>query len=211
MCFSATASFAASGVLAAASVATLTTYKKTPNKLFAFIPLVFALQQAFEGFQWLALDHGAGSAFWGYAFLFFAYLFWPIFFPLAALQIEKDPTRRVLIYIFEACGVFAATMLGYMLLTQPLVVTQFQHSVNYGMQVPLYDVVAACYVLAVCGSGLVVRRPWIVAMAVLCFIGLVVSYVLYTTTFGSVWCFFAAILSVCIIMDLQSDLRKKKK
>ena len=72
MCFSATASFAASAVLITAGGASLS-LAKPHQRLFAAMPLLFGIQQAIEGLQWLQLDKGESSLLAGYGFLFFAY------------------------------------------------------------------------------------------------------------------------------------------
>lgn len=210
MCFSATASFVASGVLAGASIVTFANMRKQPTKLFAIIPLLFAVQQAIEGFQWLALGQGAGSLPLAYAFLFFAYLLWPIFLPLAALQAEKDLTRRTLIKVCVGMGIFSATLLGYALLMKPLAVSQVGQCINYEIRAPIDYVLALPYVIAVAGCGLLVRRFWIQMFAALGLIGLGVSYLAFTVAYQSVWCFFAAVLSLCIIMELRQKNSRKK-
>lgn len=68
MCFSAEASFIASGGLAVIGGVSLVMAKKE-DKLLAVIPLLFSVQQAFEGVQWLYLDSGSSSLLAGYGFL----------------------------------------------------------------------------------------------------------------------------------------------
>jgi hypothetical protein len=79
MCFSANASFAASGVLAAVGAASIRETKTKRGLLYAFIPLIFAIQQFVEGLQWLTRP-GAWSVFLAYGFLFFRS------YPLAGLR-----------------------------------------------------------------------------------------------------------------------------
>ena len=74
MCFSAEASFIASGGLAVAGGASLKVAKKE-QRLIALIPLLFAIQQAIEGMQWLYLYRGTSSLKLAYAFLFFGFVF----------------------------------------------------------------------------------------------------------------------------------------
>jgi hypothetical protein len=75
VCFSATANFVGSGVLAAVGVVTLTHVKHRRELLFATLPILFAIHQFIEGFVWLGLDgilspavaHDMGAAFMLYA------------------------------------------------------------------------------------------------------------------------------------------------
>jgi hypothetical protein len=55
MCFSAGASVGASAVLAGVGVAAIKNSGKSPQRLFAVTPLLFAVQQFVEGFIWLSL------------------------------------------------------------------------------------------------------------------------------------------------------------
>lgn len=213
MCFSATASFTTSAVLVGATVVTFTSLKtwKKPLQLFTLIPLIFAVQQFMEGLQWLALNHGGSNLPAAYIWLFFAYIFWPIFFPLAALQVETDPQRRKGIQVVLGLGIFSAIILGSTMFTQTPVVSLIGHSVSYGMDVPLYRVLAVTYVAAICLPGLFTRRYWFKIMSLVGFMALIVSYLAYAATFGSVWCFFAAIISVCVFLEMRSELLVLKK
>jgi len=55
VCFSATANFVGSGVLAAVGVVTLTRVKHRRELLFATLPTLFAIHQFIEGFVWLGI------------------------------------------------------------------------------------------------------------------------------------------------------------
>jgi len=61
MCFSATASFVASGVIGAVGIATLTHVRQPRAIPFAALPLLFALHQMIEGFVWLGLEGRIGQ------------------------------------------------------------------------------------------------------------------------------------------------------
>ena len=94
MCFSASASFAASGGLAVLGGASLAIAKKE-NKLLALVPLMFAVQQGFEGIQWLYLQANTTSMIVGYGFVFFAFLVWPIYVPTFVFIDDKGTIQAV--------------------------------------------------------------------------------------------------------------------
>ena len=73
MCFSAPASFIASGGLAVLGGVSFVTAKKE-DKILAAIPILFAIQQFCEGIQWIYLNSGSSSLIAGYLFLFFAFI-----------------------------------------------------------------------------------------------------------------------------------------
>ena len=88
MCFSATANFVGSAVLAGIGVATLREVKHRREILFASLPLLFAVHQFTEGWVWLGLDghlppvvaHDAGAA-----FMLYAQGFLPLLIPLGVV------------------------------------------------------------------------------------------------------------------------------
>ena len=194
MCFSAPASFIASGGLATLGVASLVVAKKE-DRILAVIPLLFAVQQAFEGVQWLYLNHGSSSPFAGYSFLFFAFIVWPIYMP--TLVYFLDTKRRKILKWFMIVGVLVAFYFIGLLLTQPLQIDKLRSCVSYTFEYPIVGIhlVMIPYFLAVFGPMFVSSRKilrWFgIVSAILAFI----SWTFYTVNFTSVWCFFAAIVS----------------
>jgi hypothetical protein len=93
VCFSATANFVGSTVLAAVGVVTLTKVKHRREILFATLPTLFAVHQFIEGFVWLGLDgifspavaHNMGAA-----FMLYAQGLLPFLLPLSVLVVEAD-------------------------------------------------------------------------------------------------------------------------
>ncbi|MFC2034393.1 DUF6629 family protein, partial [Chloroflexota bacterium] len=86
MCFSATASFIASGALIASGVATARISKPKFAVPLSMFPIVFAIHQFIEGLLWLnhrgfLSDNYRFLAV--YTYLMIAYVFWPIFVPLS--------------------------------------------------------------------------------------------------------------------------------
>lgn len=94
MCFSATANFVGSGILATVGVVTLTRVRHRRELLFASLPTSFAVHEFIEGFVWLGLDgvlsqkvaHNMGAA-----FMLYAQGLLPFLLPLSVLLFE--PTR----------------------------------------------------------------------------------------------------------------------
>lgn len=85
MCFSASASFAASAILASAGVASIRKAADSSQVPFAAIALIFSAQQFCEGFLWIGLTSATSEA-WRqiptHMFLFAALLSGVIFFVL---------------------------------------------------------------------------------------------------------------------------------
>jgi hypothetical protein len=213
MCFSTEASFTAAVVLAATGVATLKHISSRSQFFLAAIPLLFAIQQFSEGLVWLHLSHYIGShAFFvntQRAFLTFAFLIWPIWIPLSFLMIETIPWRRILLFINLLCGLTLSIVTLTYAVKENISVQVIQHSLQYMGHVPnqafLYPVIVLLPMLI---SSF--KNAWI--FGILVALGYVIADYFYTYTFASVWCFFAAIVSISIykiIKDHNYSLEKK--
>ena len=114
MCFSATASFAASGVLGCIGALAYNQVRHKRQYLFALIPSLFAVQQAAEGVVWLSFTHSAFEP-WRttamYTFLFFALIIWPVWVPLSALCLDGARRSRLL-DIALVVGIFVSLYLA---------------------------------------------------------------------------------------------------
>lgn len=200
MCFSAPASFIAGTALSATGVVTL---RKTETKReipFASIPLLFGIQQIFEGFVWLSFPF-ADSA-WTPAlsrgFLFFAYVLWPMFIPFSVRLLEPDMSRRKLLRVFEAAGVLVGAYFLFFLAAHPVATYVADKSIVYFTSIPYGFQVTGLYVLVTCGSLLFSSKKLIQIFGVLVSTSFALAYWFYTVALVSVWCFFAAILSAVI-------------
>ena len=102
MCFSASASFGTSVVLGTIGVVTLAKVKRRVQLPFAFIPVMFAVQQLTEGIFWISFSdssHASRSHFSVYVFLTFAQIIWPVWTPFSVLLLEKDRARTRMLTI----------------------------------------------------------------------------------------------------------------
>lgn len=134
MCFSAPASFIASGGLATLGGVSFVIAKKE-DKLLAAIPLLFSVQQFCEGIQWLYLNSGSTSLFSGYSFLFFAFILWPVYVPLAVFILDKK--ERKLLGWFILVGVAVAIYFLIILTTEPLGINKINSCISYTFNFPL--------------------------------------------------------------------------
>ena len=192
MCFSAPASFIASGGLVALGGASLAVAKKE-DKILAAIPLLFGIQQFFEGIQWLHLNTGSTSLFAGYGFLFFAFIVWPAYVPVFVYILDKK--RRHILKWFIFLGVATALCFLYTFLTQSLAIHELRSCISYNFNFPLKDFANMAYLVAVFGplfaSKIEIFKWFGVAAALMA----IIAWLFFYVTFASVWCFFAAIVS----------------
>lgn len=207
MCFSATASFIASGGITAVGLATKPEIKQKRDIPLAVIPFIFALQQAIEGAVWLSIGSGVSEICTTYSFVFFSHIFWPMFVPIAFYMHERDLELRSKLKYFIAVGLALGLYLGFFLFKNGLnFVPQPNHLAYY------YDVFGD-WVTMILYIIVTVIPPMLSSSRMLRIFGwsLVISYIgtyiFFTQALFSVWCFFAAILS--ILISLHFYLIKK--
>lgn len=210
MCFSATASFVATGVLAGIGLKSLQVNKFASYRMLSFTPLLFAIQQATEGIVWLtiATPHSFINQTATYLFLTFAGIIWPLWGPLALFSCEKDATRRSILQALTAIGSVVASYTVWSFLTTPITARIVSSCIYYGsetsinfptlLSLSLYlsATVIPCFVSSL-RYGWLLGTSWLVAL-------LVTLFFKYEVT-TSVWCFFAAILSVLILMVIKKN------
>ncbi len=216
MCFSATASFTLFGALVPAGIFTMAkTGRGNAAWLpFAAFPLAFGVQQGIEGAVWLGVDSGnqalIDSA--GRGFLFFSHFFWLAWVPFAVLRIEPDPARRRILVVLVATGVLfgLSIFLPSFLVRDWLAVEQVNLSLDYRTTL-IYDGYVNRLVLQLVYAAIVVSALFLSSDSrIRVFGGLVAvslagTYVFFAYAFISVWCFFAAILSIYVTVVTLRD------
>jgi hypothetical protein len=203
VCFSAVANFAGSGALAAIGVVTLTKVKHRRELLFAALPTLFAVHQFIEGFVWLGLDGVLSPAVthdMGAAFMLYAQGLLPFLLPLSVLLFESDMKSRRRMLPFLAIGVVTALYILWALTAFPLEVYVKGNSIVYINQATNNTAVAVLYVIATCGSLFFskVRAMVIFGAANLMILLVVMEVKRYA--FTSLWCAYAAIASLIILV-----------
>lgn len=208
MCFSAGASFAAAGVLAVTGLATLRHVREPRALLFAAVPLLFAVHQFTEGFVWLGLTGHIGPVALGHVtFLFMLYAqgVLPLLMPLAVLLMEPPGRRRTAIVALTALGalVFAWMTTGLIAYESQCFVEQ--HSIAYRNPMTSRFWVSVLYILATCGALVLSTHRVVRWYGVLNVVGLTIAHIIKAYAFASVWCFYAATLSVVIYWQFASS------
>lgn len=214
MCFSAEASFATGAVLLPAGIYCVrTSLERDPRYLgLAVCPLVFAVQQACEGFVWLGLGRGdpdlARRA--SCAYLFLALVFWPCWVPFSALMLEgRRWARRTL------GGASAAALATSLFVFLPMAFRASEwlrpgirfHSIeyDYSMLPVLWGIPTVAWhasYVAVVALPLVVHTDWrMKTFSLMLAVSAVLAQVAFAYAFISIWCAFAALLSawLCVV------------
>ncbi|MGI8771871.1 MAG: DUF6629 family protein [Acidobacteriaceae bacterium] len=206
MCFSATANFAGGAVLGAIGIATIAEVKHRRQLLFAAMPLLFAVHQVIEGFVWLGLDHilpGKVAHDAGAAFVLYAQGLLPFLLPLSVLLIEPTRHRRRRMLGFALLGGALTLYILWGLIAYPLQVFARHHSIVYVNPVTTTTVVAVLYVIATCGALFFSGFRDLVALGAANLAGLIVVVLIMSYAFTSVWCAYAAVVSVLIYFHFR--------
>jgi hypothetical protein len=207
MCFSASTSFVAAGATGVAGIAALTRVNEARELPLAATPLFFALQQSIEGLLWLNLPlapDGLLSTTLTLLYLVFAEVFWPLYAAMAAWLIERSQRRR---HLMALCLVFSASVGAYLLwwtLGRPYSATIADGHMVY---VPTYWPAYAVGVAYVGAAGLPLllsSQRTVFIFGAIVVVGLLVARTFYFEAFISVWCFFAAMASVTILLHFES-------
>jgi hypothetical protein len=202
MCFSATANFVGSGVLATIGVATYTQVKHSRELMFASLPTLFAVHQFIEGFVWLGLDgyvppwvtHDAGAA-----FMLYAQGLLPALIPLSVLLFERTASRRRRMLPFVVLGVGLTLYMLWALAAYPTQISEQAHSIVYVNRATNHTLVGVLYVLSTCGS-LFFSENWdMILFGAANLVILLITMAVKRYAFTSIWCAYAAIASVIIL------------
>jgi len=199
MCFSAPISFGAAAILVVTGIAALTKVRTLQELPLAAVPLLFASQQAIEGFLWRTLpdgpDHTVALA---TLFTAIALVVWPLLIPIAIALVERQVARRLTILLLLPAGIGVAANYAAILLVRPYRAWPVGHTFTYVNNHPISPVMAGLYIICTCIPPLLSSSRTLMLFGGVVIAGLIVSLLAFYESFISVWCFFAALASLAI-------------
>ena len=203
MCFSTAANFTGSGVLGTIGVLTLTKVKHRRELLFASLPTLFAVHQFTEGFVWLGLDGALSPAVthaMSAAFMLYAQGLLPFLLPLSVLLFEPDARSRRRMLPFLVIGCLTGLYILWALVASPTQTYIKANSIVYINPATNNIVVAVLYIIATCGSLFFSKIRDMVIFGVANLVILLVVMAVKRYAFTSVWCAYAAVASVIVLV-----------
>jgi hypothetical protein len=215
MCFSAPVSFAASALLFPTGLYSLRiAYRQNPTYIpLACIPIAFAVQQVCEGLVWLSIQGGAPAQanLAALGFLSFAYWFWLFWAPWAVARTEPQSTVRWICWGVGLIGLTYGALLYLPLLGQPtwLFIHVIHQSIQYETRLifdPWFsqDCDRLIYAMIILIPFVLTSNPSLkVFGGAVCVTALLCQWLL-NAVFISLWCFFAALLSLFILYICQT-------
>jgi hypothetical protein len=213
MCFSATASFSVGALLLGLGTLTLKSASRAREVPIAAIPLLFAIQQLSEGVIWLTFRYEAPllNAVMTHVYSFFSHVLWPIYVPAAVLLIEPPGWRRRALLAFVAAGVAVGVYLLYILAAFPIVSRPIGQHIEYVSPHFFAAATMTLYLLSTAISPVLSTHRVVKAFGVLALSSFAAAYFFYATWFISVWCFFAALLSVVVYLYFVSRYAERNR
>ena len=211
MCFSATASFVASGALVASGVAIARIPKPKSAIPLSMFPAIFATHQFIEGLLWLnhrgfLADNYRSVAV--YAFVLIAFVLWPIFVPFSVYVLESGRIRRVIILLCQFTGMYVGLTNLVIIIRGPVNASVVGQSFSYTINTP--DIISALYLISVCIPFLVSSNKRLAIFGVaLAAASVTAGFIASTGTFPSVWCFYAAILTLFLYLFFRYSANRK--
>ncbi|MEO8563951.1 MAG: DUF6629 family protein [bacterium] len=188
-----------------AYVAALANTRTRSERPFAIIPLLFGIQQLSEGVIWLTLRHPSPALqqTMTYVYAGFAYVLWPIYAPLAIGIPERVPWRRRAIVAFLVAGIVVGLYLLKGIVTGPVSPAIVGKHIVYTTPQFYLPPVPILYLAATCVSCFFSSHGFVRLFGVLALLSALAAYVVHVTALVSIWCFFAAILSLLIYIHLR--------
>lgn len=221
MCFSASVSYSAAAVLVSTGLYAVQQARRLhpPYWMWALVPIFFGLQQAFEGRVWQELDAGNASAAVPFAlgFHFFSHFLWLWWFPLCSYLVEPGQTSKIEKLrkrVIGGCaifGAFAGALVYSVMLFHPewMSVGVREHSITYDFSVPYRSSIhlpitpAALYALTILVPLLFSSHRLIRIFGGLVALSMGLASAAYGYAYVSVWCFFAAVLSLYLVYMIR--------
>jgi len=202
MCFSATASFTAGAFLVGVGTLTLKSVSRPRDLPFAAIPLLFAIQQLSEGVIWLTFHYEAPvlNTIMTHVYSFFSHVLWPVYVPVAVLLLEPSGWRRRALLVFVVAGVAVGGYLLYVMFAYPVFSRPIGQHIEYVSPHFFAAATMTLYLLSITFGLLLSTHRMVKAFGALALLSFAVAYYFYATWFISVWCFFAALLSVVVYL-----------
>ena len=224
MCFSAEASFGLSVALLSGGVYCVKN-ALSKNRLLlpvAIIPILFAVQQFSEGWVWIGLrwENAALVRMFALVFLAFAIVFWPFWVPFCAIVTGKRKEKIIfgflsVLGLVIGLGVYVPLFIS----VDSPVADVINHAIHYNVSgsttfqfvpVLLWE---AMYIAIIASPLFASNSRKILYLGIAIVLSAAVSYLIFWFAFTSVWCFFAALLSLylCIVFRNLPPLTFKQQ
>jgi len=199
--FFAILNFTLSGAIFVIGILTLKKVSSPNEVVFASLPLLFSLHQFTQGFVWLGMYGLIGDRALHMSetiFVFYAQGLLQFLVPLALWLIEPVSIRKHIIGILMYLGAFLTAYSLWKLSIVPTNVSLVDGVLSYANPATEQLWLGFGYVLTTCGALMLSSSIAIQLFGWLNLLGLTIIYLLKPYGFTSLWCLYAAAVSVLL-------------
>ena len=171
---------------------------------------VFSIQQFSEGMIWINMTTANVHLLYSSAllYMFFAFLLWPAYFPFCLYFIETISMRRKILFGLIILGLILGVIIYIPLLMHDVDfnLKRINQSLAHSIQLTVYSqhFYTLSYALIIFISALVCSKNEIKKFGLLVMISFLLAMFWFLYAFISVWCYFAAFLSLYIVYIVSS-------
>ena len=207
MCFSAEVSFAAAAILLPAGVAAILRAYRTDRRYvpIAALPLLFGVQQMFEGAVWMSNGTPGLVEQFSLAYMFFSWLAWPVWTPFSVYFLEPARRRPLFVSLAISGGILGGTQYFPYFAHDNWLITNFLgQAISYEGK-EIFDYIIGrpatymLYVGFVIGPLLLSSHSNIRIFGLLVFTVLVITYIFFAYAYISVFCFGGGLMSLYLV------------
>lgn len=215
MCFSTEVSILSGSALTIAGVITLRKTRDMSQVPFAAIPILFGIQQFSEAAVWLSLTSSA-YAHWQPAstivFLIFAQIVWPLWIPVSIMILENNTARKIFLRVLIGFGAVISSYLAWCLVNYPVSAEIEESHIHYVLNFPLalMWISGVLYFIPTVVPALVASCKKVAILGFTILASYIFTKIFYANYLISVWCFFAAVISIVIhyiIIELNKPVQ----
>lgn len=208
MCFSAGASFTVGASLLAPGYYSIKSTQSRGMFLFACTPILFCFHQTAEGFLWLSLKNPDFASWYKpalYGYSFISQPIWPIWAPITMWLMETNQRRKKILFYFLLLGIASSLYMFYCLITYNISAVAENGHIRYYRDFPYLNIMRPINFVTIAVTPFLSTLRYTKLLAAGMMISLIVAYFFYRNYFISIWCFFAAIISVIVILVVKAN------
>ncbi|HKK43001.1 MAG TPA: DUF6629 family protein, partial [Bacteroidales bacterium] len=145
-----------------------------------------------------------------YVFLIMALVIWPVMIPLAVLFLEESKKKKKILIALLFCGIILAGYYAFCLASYNVAPEIEGYHIKYQNDFPRAVTTAAfiLYLVATLTPLYVSSYRKTHLLGILMTLSCLVTVIFFTRFLTSVWCFFAALISV-VILWILTDVKKE--
>ena len=202
MCFSPEADFTAGVAVAGVGIATLRRVRERRELIVGALPLLFGIHQLVEGVVWLGLrgqvSTGVGDTA-KEAYIVYAHAVLPVIVPFGFMLLEPSHQRSRWMRPMVCLGLALGVYLLWQVTAYPVGAREQARCIDYTTHTPNDILIGSLYVVATCGPALLSSRRHLRWFGLVSVIGLVATALVRVDQLTSLWCLYAALISVLIL------------